>query len=68
MVLHKVGLRGKWGKCGNSRQHQGFPFLYSLLLVSNLAWLLTTAIHILKCSFSGHVLWGPWFGDNTPKY
>lgn len=59
----------KVGKeCGNSKQHQGFPFPYSLLLVRNLAWLLTTAIHILKCFFSGNILWCPWFGDNTPKY
>lgn len=55
-------------ECGNSRQHQGFPFPCSLLLVSNLAWLLTTAIRFLKCSFSGHVPCCLWFGDNTPKY
>lgn len=59
----------KVGKeCGKSRQHQGFPFLCSLLLVSNLAWLLPTATHFLKCSFGGHILCCLWFGNSTPKY
>lgn len=65
----QIWPKRKVGKeCGNSRQQQGFPFPYFLLLVSNLAWLLTTATRFLKCSFSGHILCCLWFGDNTPKY
>lgn len=49
-------------ECGNSRQHQGFPFPCSFLLVSNLAF------NHCHSSFSGHILCCLCFGDSTPKY